>query len=172
MIIAITEEQYERIFERTDGFLLEQSFLDKAKAKIQNLKTGVQDIKTNIANKLQPNQQQPVQQTTQQISPVLKEYNDFVDKWKGVNDDLKSNRVFLEQNDHGHGNSMNFQMEMQTDAMRIYAQKLLKLNPNIKTMYNNFYPPQEIDKNCYMKPDQNGNTVTYCAGVYELNLKK
>lgn len=165
MIIAITEEQYERLFERTDGILLEQTLLDKAKAKIQNLKT-------NITNRLQPNQQQPVQQTTQQVSPVLKQYNDFVAKWKVVNDDPKSNRVFIEQNDHGHGDSMSLQMEMQTDAMRIYTQRLMSLNPNIKTMYNKFNTPEEIDKFCYLKPDQNGNTVTYCAAVYELTIRK
>lgn len=157
---------------RTIMGLEEQKIWDKVKNVAQNvgtkIQTGVNQVAQKITDKTQPQQPQPVQQNT---NSVIKEYNDFVEKWKVVNDDPKSNMVFIESNDHGNGDSYHFKIQMKYDALRIYAQRYMKLNPDIKVMYNKFEDPIEIDSNCYMKPDQTGKTIVYCAGVYKVNLK-
>ena len=166
----LNEEIYKM---RTMMGLNEQKWLDKVKAAAQNvgskIQTGVNQVAQKIADKTKP--QQPLQQPTQEISPILKEYNEFVNKWKIVNDDPNSNKVFIEGNDNGHGNSYTFEVGMQMDAIRIYSQRYMMLHPEVKTMSNNFYPPTQLDRKCYLKPDEKGNTVTYCAFVFELKLK-
>jgi uncharacterized phage infection (PIP) family protein YhgE len=147
----------------------EQKFFDKLKTAAQNvgdkIQTGVNQVAQKVANVTQT--QQPIQQ----ISPILKEYNDFVSKWKLVNDDPKSNKVFIERNDEGRGDSYNFEMLAKMDAYTIYGKRLLDLNPMDKIMRNNFRLVNEPLKNCYMKPDGKGNTVTYCAFVFEIEKK-
>ena len=95
----LNEEIYKM---RTMMGLNEQKFLDKLKAAAQNvggkIQTGVNQVAQKIADKTKP--QQPLQQPTQEISPILKEYNEFVNKWKIVNDDPNSNKVFIEGNDN------------------------------------------------------------------------
>jgi hypothetical protein len=166
----LNEEIYKM---RTMMGLNEQKFLDKVKAAAQNvgskIQSGVNQVAQTIADKTKP-QQQTTQQP-QQISQALKEYNEFVDKWKVVNNDLNSNKVFIEGNDNGFNDSYSFEVSMKMDAIRIYSQRYMQQHPEIKTMSNKFNPPTELDRKCYLKPNEKGNTITYCAFVFELKLK-
>jgi hypothetical protein len=136
--------------------IIEEQVLQKIKDKLSDVGKKIGDLKNKAQDIVKP-----------EINPVIQKHMEFVEKWKKTNDDLNSNKIFVEGNDGGHtGNSLINRLKLQ--AVSIYTKRELNKNPNQTTIIKRYTSANPLDWSCYVKPDEKGQMVTYCAYVFEI----